>query len=164
MVVRERGGEGLYIRYAVPTDLPFILMGSVHNAWHHLEEEERALTHYPTLAAQTQETVLGMLQSPGTHTLVVDYHGTPIAYMTVYVGLDPTTHTQQASFVDIFVLPAFRQQGISQALHAAGMEHARRLGARRVKLIIAAANEASQRSALRAGLRVSHVVMARSLF
>lgn len=151
------------IRHYNRGDLAMLLHYSAHNAWDQLSPAERVNADFKQVAQSAHQMIMGALGSQGGTCLIAEDEGKLAGYMAIGISPHAYTGEQEAQFVDILVNPHYRRRGIAYQLTRAGEEYCRRLNVVRIRLWIAAHNNASRGNAQKLGYELEGTVYIKPL-
>lgn len=140
-----------------PQEWPWMLARTGATAWAQLSPVLQQSSAPERVASTAQQSLLGVLSQPPNGVLVARVNGRPVGYLVVTFLPDELTGLPTALFYDIFVEPAYRGQGVSSRLTAAGEAYCRSLGVRLLRRYISATNEASLRHAVADGCQPERI-------
>lgn len=155
------------LRPLVREDLPWVLARAVATGWEQLPPPERLRIPPAAVAGPVRAMVLGALSRPGAGGLVAEAPTAPgdprIGYILYTVLAEELTGLPVGFFLDIWVDPAWRRQGVARHLCHGAEAVLRALGLREVKRSVAAHNHASLALSLQDGARVERLLLTKPL-
>lgn len=148
---------GFTVRPFRQTDLPIIAAAASQTGWEYLTPAERAVANPQEVAHRASQQIIQSLSMPGTICLVGEEGGQVVAYEIVMVRPDEVSGIVEGLKLDGWVAPTHRGRGINQIMHRAGEDWCRRLGVRRMVVMIAGHNAASLKATDRSGFTTERV-------
>lgn len=152
------------VRAARPEEFAWALKISRETAWEQIAPEQREGCDRERLVAWTQAQMHAALRAPGSVLLVAEGAGPrPAGYILVAVMPHPLKGVPVGFFLDVWVDPQARRQGIAGALCVAAEAHCRSLGLTEVLRTVAAHNRASLEHALQDGAGLTQHLLSKRL-
>ena len=146
-----------------PHEQGWLLERSVETGWSQLSPEQQGTVPQDVVLANARGMVTHALSMPGSAALVARVSGRPVGYIVVVVVPEDLTARLSGLFLDIWVDPDYRGQGLASRLTMAGEEHCRSLGLTRVHRVVAAHNTASLEHARKDGCEVERYLLVKRL-
>jgi GNAT superfamily N-acetyltransferase len=151
------------LRYWQPSDLPHLQQMSIIATWEITPADDKAHTTMEQVAANAEKNLMAVLQSNFGTAIVADEDGQPVGFLLVGLQGNDKTGQPHGYMADIYVEPAFRRQGLAQAMHAAAEEYLRSIGIGKVANWTHAHNPLGQSSSLRHGFQLWGLMLSKEL-
>lgn len=152
-----------HIRFWQPSDLPELLRMAALTAWEITPADDRAQTSFAAVMARAQNNLLSQLNSPVGTAIVAEQEGRPVGYLLLGLQVNDRTGEQFGYMADIYLEPAFRGAGLTEAMRLAAEAHYTRLGLQRITNWVHGHNRLGLRASERFGFRPWAVMMSRRL-
>lgn len=153
----------MHVRGVLPSDLASMYQAAAGTAWEQLMPDQRAVARPEQVASNAAQMIYQTLTHPGGGAVVADSAGKVVGYLLYRIGPGELTGEPEGYFLDIWVDPTLRRQGLGQTLVQAAESMVCQAGARRVQLMISGTNIPSLTNARRTGYQLERVLLGKPL-